>query len=66
MSIQDLNLVASNDEGTAGTVAQYTKYKTVGKDGEELQQSATTIVRVEIKNDAPVVTALYEAQTVDK
>ncbi|WRT68784.1 uncharacterized protein IL334_005764 [Kwoniella shivajii] len=65
--IQDLNIVTTNDTSTTGVVGQYTKYKTKSKvSGQILKQSATTIVKVEERDGKNVVTALWEAQTLDE
>ncbi|WVQ94818.1 hypothetical protein IAU59_001901 [Kwoniella sp. CBS 9459] len=69
IEIKDLNIVPngpSESSGT-GTVAQFTKYETVGRaDGAVLKQSATTIVQVGERDGKKVITAIWEAQTVDQ
>ncbi|KAF1814420.1 hypothetical protein P152DRAFT_456674 [Eremomyces bilateralis CBS 781.70] len=66
VKIKDLNIVTRNDSGSTGVVGQWTAYVTKGKeDGKELKQSATTIVKVEERDGKPIVTGIWEAQTVD-
>ncbi|RVX68742.1 hypothetical protein B0A52_07628 [Exophiala mesophila] len=65
--IKDLNIVTTNGSGSTGVVGQWTSYVTQGKsDGKELKQSATTIVKVEERQGRQIVTAIWEAQTVDE
>lgn len=66
VEIKDLNIVTTNDSRSTGVVGQWTSYATKAKeDGKELKQSATTIVKVEERQGRQIVTALWEAQTVD-
>jgi hypothetical protein len=59
--------VPANEARSTGIVGQWTSYLTKGKaDGKELKQSATTIVKVEERNGKNVVTAIWEAQTIDE
>nr|XP_019005769.1 uncharacterized protein I203_01084 [Kwoniella mangroviensis CBS 8507]OCF69230.1 hypothetical protein I203_01084 [Kwoniella mangroviensis CBS 8507] len=66
-SIQDLNVVPTNETKTSGIVGQYSKYETRGKaDGKVLKQSATTIVKVDERDGKKLITSIWEAQTVDE
>nr|XP_019047905.1 hypothetical protein I302_04525 [Kwoniella bestiolae CBS 10118]OCF26835.1 hypothetical protein I302_04525 [Kwoniella bestiolae CBS 10118] len=67
ISIQDLNIVPANEAKTTGIVGQFSKYETKGKeDGKVLKQSATTIVKVDERDGKMLITAIWEAQTVDE
>ncbi|OCF34174.1 hypothetical protein I316_04124 [Kwoniella heveanensis BCC8398] len=67
VEIKDLNIVPHGPTEGTGTVAQFTRYETVGKaDGAVLKQSATTIVQVGERDGKRVITAIWEAQTIDQ
>ncbi|WVF67225.1 hypothetical protein IAT40_001973 [Kwoniella sp. CBS 6097] len=67
IEIKDLNIVPHGPTEGTGTVAQFTRYETVGKaDGSVLKQSATTIVQVGEKDGKKVIAAIWEAQTIDQ
>lgn len=64
VDIRDLNIVTTNENESAGVVGQWTIYVTRSKsDGQEIKQSATTIVKVEERNGQSVITGIWEAQT---